>query len=428
MAVCSQCRWRSQLPRRILFLHFFLVISATSTARAQHGGPSQVEVESVVQREVAPTIELVGVLRPSLRSIVAADVEGLVIDIPLDYGAVVKKGDPICMLRDVTRRLAVVEAKAGVASLEGELESRQADARKTAYELERIMRLSKLDRSTDKERVVAEADHAASDAKVRQCEAMLDEARARLGVVEDNLSRTRITAPFDGTITAKHTEVGQWVMAGNPTLELVDLFTVRARVMVPESAIGFCNVSDAANVTVDALRRTFDGEISRVIPDADPQANTFPTDIDIPNPDGVLKAGMFVRAKVPAGPKALRMLVPKDAVLRRGPSSMVYVARGNSIDGFSAEVAPVSIVAEVMQYLAVESPVLKPGDLVVVRGNEGLRGPGPIVIVSNDKAKSAGRSDVGKGGHAPTPKAQSPVSQPPGADTTANHKVDEKRS
>ncbi|MCA9256630.1 MAG: efflux RND transporter periplasmic adaptor subunit [Phycisphaerales bacterium] len=362
-----------------------ILISSTTPAWAQFGGPTRVEVETVIRKEVAPTIELVGTLRPHLRSIVAADVDGLVVEMPFDYGATVRKGDPVCILRDVTRRLAVDQARAAAAAIEGELQARQADVRKTAFELERISRLAKLDRSSDKERVDAEADHAAAEARVRQSRAQLDEALALLAVAEDNLARTRIPAPFDGAITSKMTEVGQWVMTGVATVEIVDLNTVRARVMVPESAVAFCTPGEPAMIRVDALGRSFEGAISRVIPEADPQANTFPTDIDIPNPLGVLKAGMFVRAMAPAAPKAMRLLVPKDAVLRRGPSSIAYVVRGSDEKGYTADIAPVNVVAEVMQYLAVESPALKDGDRVVVRGNEGMHGPGPIVIVSGEK-------------------------------------------
>lgn len=380
---------------RINPLSFLLaVISVVHSVQAQYGGTPQVEVEPVVQREVAPTIQLVGALRPRLRSIVAADVDGLVIDMPFDYGAAVKKGEPVCILRDVTRQLAVDEAKAGVDALEGDVQAKQAELRKTAFELERIMRLAKLDRSTDKERVDAEANQAAAEARVRQSQAMLDEARARLAVAKDNLARTRILAPFDGSIVAKRTEVGQWVQLGEPAVEMVDLFTLRARVMVPESAVAFCTPGEAALVTVDALGRDFEGVVSRVIPEADMQANTFPTDIDISNPEGVLKAGMFVRARVPAGPKQKRLLVPKDAVLRRGPSSMVYVARQDAEKAYMAEIAPVSVVAEVLQYLAVESPVLKAGDLVIVRGNEGMRGPGPVRVVSGHEASNSPVADV----------------------------------
>ncbi|MCB9852470.1 MAG: efflux RND transporter periplasmic adaptor subunit [Phycisphaerales bacterium] len=375
--------------RTISYASLICFFSVTSSTWAQFGGPAQVEVEPVIRREVSPTIQLVGTLHPRMRSIVAADVEGLVVEMPFDYGAVVRKGDAVCILRDVTRRLAVDEAKAATDALEGELEARQADMKKTAFELERISRLAKLDRSSDKERVDAEANHAAAAARVRQSKAMLDEALAKLAVAEDNLNRTRVLAPFDGAITAKMTEVGQWVQVGEAAVEMVDLFTVRARVMVPESAVAFCDVGEAAMVTVDALGRDLEGKVSRVIPEADPQANTFPTDIDIPNSDGELKAGMFVRAMVPSGPKQSRLLVPKDAVLRRGTSSTVYVARGTAEAGFAADIAPVTVVAEVMQYLAVESPALKEGDRVIVRGNEGLRGPGPIIIVSGNQNPTA---------------------------------------
>jgi len=296
---------------------------------------------------------------------------------------VVKKGDPICRIRDVKRRLAVDEMKARAESLKSEIAARQSDVRKTEFELDRIKRLSELGRSTEKEQIDSVANHAATLARLRQAEAMSAEAEAALGVAQDNLERTVMTAPFDGAVTKKLTELGQWVDVGAAIAELVDLSVIRARINVPESAISSCNVGEDVLVSVDALGRDFKGTVSRVVPDADPQANTFPVEIDIDNADGTCRAGMFIRAMVPAGPKAKRMLVPKDAVITRGPTSMVYVAR-KAEKGHMADIAPVTIVAEVMEFVAVESPSLQPGDLAIVRGNESLRGPGPVNIVSGD--------------------------------------------
>lgn len=370
------------MQRRSILALLPLTALVFTRAYGQYG-PAQVEVEPVVEREVAPTIRLVGTFYPQRRATVAADVDGLVIEYPIDLGTKLKRGDPICRVREVTRRLAVDEITSRINGLKGDLAVRQADARKTAFELERIKRLSQLGRSAEKEQIDSEANHAASQARVRQAEAMIAEAEAALEIAEDNLARTVMTAPFDGAVTKKLTELGQWVDVGGAVAELVDLSVIRARINVPESAISFCNIGDDVLVSVDALGRDFKGAVSRIVPDADPQANTFPVEIDIENADGLCRAGMFIRAMVPAGPKAKRMLVRKDAVITRGPTSMVYVAR-KAEKGYMAEVAPVTIVAEVMESVAVESPALRPGDLAIVRGNESLRGPGPVIIVSDD--------------------------------------------
>jgi RND family efflux transporter MFP subunit len=301
--------------------------------------------------------------------------------------------------------------KARVQNLTAELAARRADARKSEFELNRIERLSKLGRSADKEQIDADSNHSAAQARVRQAEAMLAESQALLAVAQDNLERTVTNAPFDGAITNKLTELGQWLDVGSPVAELVDLSVVRARINVPESAIPFCKIGDDATVTVDALGRDFAGKVSRIIPDADKQANTFPVEIDIDNIDGLCKPGMFIRAMVPSGPATIRLLIPKDAVISRGPTNIVYVARPAE-KGHVAEIAPVTVVAEVMRFVAVESPALRPGDLAIVRGNESLRGPGPVVIASDGSEKPGPGKDGGL--------AKSPANLEPGDDSAAS--------
>lgn len=347
---------------------------------AQGHGPSRVEALPVVEREVAPTIPLVGTVRPQLRATVASEVAGRVARLPVDEGAFVSEGDLLCKLRDAPRRFEHEEAAARLSELKAALATAEAELKKAEFEKQRIDGLWKLQRSTDKEYNDTLQDYLAAKGRKERARFAAASQAAVVKRLADALACTEILAPFDGYVVAKHTEVGAWISEGGDVMDMLDLSTVRIRVGVPEASIDFCAVGASAFVTVDALGREFRGHISRVIPDADAQARTFPVDIDIPNPAGHLKAGMFVRAHVPSGPAAKRLLVPKDAVLMRGPMSIVYVVR-SAESGQTAEVLPVKIVAEVMDHVAVEARGLSAGDLVIVRGNEYLRGPGPVIAV-----------------------------------------------
>ncbi len=363
---------------RVVAAALLLVVSGRS-AFGQGHGPSQVEVAPVIEREVAPTIRLVGTVRPRMRSTVAAAVAGLVAEMAVDEGDVVKKGDLLCRLFDAPRRFAVAEAEARVAELKAQLVVERADYGKAKFESDRTEALWKLQRSTDKERNDTQADLDAAQGRVSQATSAVDAAQAVVDRLAYELTRTRVQAPFDGVVTKKETEVGAWVDQGGPVVTLLDLSTVRVRVNVPEAQIGFCEVGAEADVAIEALNLHFSGRITRVIPDADARARTFPIDVDIPNPTGSLKAGMFVRANVPSGPKSLRLLISKDAVVRRGPVPMVYVVR-SSERGKMADIVPIEIVAEVLDYVAVEATGLTEGDEVVVRGNEFMMGPGPVIV------------------------------------------------
>ncbi|MFQ5411671.1 MAG: efflux RND transporter periplasmic adaptor subunit [Phycisphaerae bacterium] len=381
---------------RVITVVLLLVVTARSASGQGHG-PSQVEVAPVIEREVAPTIRLVGTVRPRKRSTVAAAVAGLVAELSADEGDVVKKGATVCRLFDAPRRYLLAEAEARVSELKARLAVERAEYKKAAFERERIEALWKLQRSTDKERSDTQADLDAAQGRVDQAKSAVEAARAVADRLAYELSRTEVQAPFDGIVSTKETEVGAWVDQGGPVITLLDLSTVRVRVNVPEAHIGYCEVGAEADVAIEALNLHFSGRITRVIPDADARARTFPVDVDIPNPTGRLKAGLFVRASVPSGPKALRLLVPKDAIIRRGPMPMIYVVR-SSERGQMADMLPVKIVSEVIDYVAVESTDLSAGDSVVVRGNEFLIGPGPVIAKPSVRHQARSDSHSASGG------------------------------
>jgi len=347
-------------------------------ALAQGPGPNRVEAVPAVEREVAPTIRLVGTVRPRVQTTVASEVSGRVAELPVDEGDFVAKGALLCKLRDAPRRFSHDEAVARLSELQAGLAVARAGLKKAEFEKNRTERLWKKQQSTDKERTDTLADFVAAKAAVDQARFAVDAQKAVVDRLADALAQTEIHAPFSGYVVAKRTEVGAWVQQGGGIVDLLDLSVARIRINVPESYIPFCQIGAEARVTIEALDKSFAGRISRVVPNADAQARTFPVDIDIPNKTAQLKAGMFVRAMVPSGPKGRHLLIPKDAVVMRGPMPMIFVVR-RSKEGQMADMLPVKVLDEVLDAVAVRARGLAAGDWVVVRGNERMRGPGPVI-------------------------------------------------
>ncbi len=356
----------------------FVVLISCGIVRAQGYGPRAVEVMSVVEREVAPTIQLVGTVRPQCSVTVASEIAGVVERLPADEGMFVKKGTSLCSLRDAPLRFALAESESSVNELEAALGAAGSDLSKAQFEHDRTERLFKLDRSSEKERSDTIADLESAKARQRQAEWALAAAKAVASLRADRLARASIAAPFDGYIVAKLTERGAWVDSGGDVVELVDLSTVRVRVNVPEAFVNFCRVGELAMVEVESQTKGYVRSISRVIPRADERARTFPIDIDVENPDALLKAGMFVRASVPSGARGRQLLAHKNAVVMRGPSPTVFVVRSTE-KGQTAEEIKVKVEFEVHDHVALSAANLAAGDVVVVRGNEFLRAATPII-------------------------------------------------
>lgn len=387
-------RGKTQTPRaapirsiRSIIVATILVVFPAQHVSAQ-GGPAKVVVSPAAVMAVEPTMRLTGTVRPRLRSLVATEVAGLVEELPVDVGDPVRKGDLLCKLRDVVRVAAHEEAVARREELAEICEERRALLSKAEFERKRIAGLFEGDRSTEKEMNDAAADCRAAERRVKQAERALMAQDAVIKVLEDNLRRTEIRAPFDGCIVSKQTEIGSWVDVGGTIVELVDLSVARARINVPESIVDHCTVGDPALVTVDALGEDFSARITRVSPDGDERARTFPIEIDIENPGGRIRAGMFVKAAVPAGKRQERLVVPKDAVVERGPVRMIFVVRDGD-SGPAASPIPVTVVSEIEDKVAVEAPGLKDKDRVVVRGNEYMFGPSAVIIMPEEGAEPA---------------------------------------
>lgn len=380
MFTCSVCERKAFTGGCALYLAFSASLGWLDSAaecQAQDRGPSPVQVAAVRAKEVAPTLRVTGTVRPQSRTVVASEVAGLVAELPVDVGDRVIQGQLLCRLRDAQRRFAHDQALARRGEMTAAVAAQEADVAKAKFEMERVARLGE-QHGTGKEQQDTRADFEAAKARLEQARFAVEGQDAVVRAMADDLARTEIHAPFDGYVVAKRTEVGSWVNQGGEVVEMVCVSTVRIRVPVIESAVPFCTLGEEVVIQVEATGKSFVGKISRVIPDADERARTFPVEIDVPNPHGELKPGMFVRAAVPSGPKAERLLAPKDAVVVRGPTSMVYVVRPGE-SGAMAVPMPVEVVSEVVDYVAVMSPGLAAGDQVVVRGNEYMFGPTPVM-------------------------------------------------
>lgn len=387
---------------------------------------AQMPVTKVVVAEAktleAPcTMPVVGTVEPVRRSRVSSEIAGLVSEMPGREGDLVAKGGVVCKLNDDTLTLRLAEEEAELAALKSRHEELLAGTRKEElvrlkafldeamarherwkFEMERIERLYADRDSNDREyfdtkaeflaakrreiaaqaaynlgvegprkETIAEAAHA-----VAEQQAVVDRAASDLG-------KTVIRAPFTGYIVDRLTEVGEWIRMGDPVAEMVDLSSVLVRVDVPESALPhLVSHRGPVRVWIDALQRSFSGRIKHILRQADPYARTFPVKIEVDNSDGMIAGGMFARATVPSGPKESVIAVPKDAVVER--DGIVYVAmlgRGRE-GGTTGVLAPVTLGADVGDWIAITSNNVEPGAGVITRGTERiLPFPTPVEVV-----------------------------------------------
>ena len=209
---------------------------------------------------------------------------------------------------------------------------------------------------------MAEARQKAPDLVVPQT---VDDLRGRWEVAQAQLQRTqtllqyaRIVAPFAGVITARFVDPGAFIPAATAgstpqnaaMLTLMDFSRLRVQVFVPEELVPFIRNGIPAQIGVEELPgRTFRGSVTRFANALDEATKTMLTEIELPNPSGELRPGMYARVQLEVERKKGALLVPVQAlVVEKAGSSVFIVADGRAkrtpvrtgfTDGVNVEIA-----------------------------------------------------------------------------------------
>ena len=194
-------------------------------------------------------------------------------------------------------------------------------------------------------------------------------AAAELAKAKVLLGYTVVASPYDGVVTKRHFSRGDFVRGADGGGERLPLLAVertdlmRVVVQVPDRDVPYVTVGDPAALEIDALPgRTFAAKVSRYADSEDPASRLMRTEVDVPNPDGALRRGMYGRATLTlAAGAAAAVRVPSGAVDRAGKSPTVRVLRGGAVAA-----APVTLGAD----NGIEAEVLAgltTADRVVVR-------------------------------------------------------------
>ena len=355
---------------------------------AKKGGARVVSVRVAEARVGAIPQELLlaGALKPKELVEVNAKVTGRVQKLNFQIGDRVKRGDLIALLDDdelvqqVNRAMAsLTVAKAAAAQREAELANSRAD----------LVRFEALFR----EGLVPQRDLEAHQTAARVVESQLQLARAQQAQATAELNelrirreQTRIVAPMNGWVARRHVDVGALVSPSTPILTLVNLATMVTLASVPEREVGALRVGMDAEVYLDAFGdRLFTGHVARISPVLDAATRSALVEIEIPNPDGRLKAEMFARVKLNTASTRQTVLIPREALVYRGEQPGVYIVREGAPEFRTIETGT-------MQGDLVEALTnLQPGTKIVATGASMLTEGDRIRVVGEGKGGGEGK-------------------------------------
>jgi multidrug efflux pump subunit AcrA (membrane-fusion protein) len=319
--------------------------------------PVPAHFERVQAKMLEQSIELSGTLAAAEMSEVASLVAGAVSAVHVDVGSRVKKGDPLIELdrRESSLRAAQASAqrrqaveRLGEGLTAGKFDPEQVPevrAAKEANDLaqadaERTKALvasgAVSQAAWDQARTRAEqakAQYATAVAGAKQAQAALAGASAATGLAGKSLSDTVIRAPFDGSVAERRISLGEYVTPGRVVTVVVSDNPLRLKIDVPEADIGKVKPEARVEALVVAYPgRLFEGKIKRIGASVRQQSRSLPVEAELPNDDGSLRPGMFVRVRmVVPGATSKALLVPQQAVGTTGASSRLFVKMGDRV-------------------------------------------------------------------------------------------------
>lgn len=294
-----------------------------------------VRIRSVMARSRTDALILNGRTEESRKVTLRAETAGPVIEVPGVEGRVIEAGDIIARQSIEDRNARLAEAVALVKQREIEYRAATQLAKKGFR----------------------------SGTQLAEARAKLDAARAATKSMRIDLSRTTIKAPFRGVLETRYVETGDFIKAGDNVAKIVDLDPVLAVGFASERDVGSVVIGATGNVTlVDGTAAS--GSIRYIASVADPDTRSFRVELEIPNPDHGIRAGLTGRLTLPL--PAIRAHVLSPAVLTLADDGRIGVRIVD--DGDIVRFKPVSILAESNEGVWISG--LNDGDRLITTGHE----------------------------------------------------------
>ncbi len=371
----------------IALIAVFSANFAATATLAQDASP--VRVDAVRREVVQHHRQVTGDLRAVARSRIAALESGIVVAAPVVEGQRVGQGDVLARLDDRRLSIQLRQIEAQLSVLESLMAEREAQLLLSQSDLDMYERLAERGAVNPKE--IADARLEVSIAQARRDQAVRDieVTNAAADLLRRRLADTVIRAPFDGVITSRLAEVGEWIGEGQAIAEIVAVGAFDVWLNVPQRNAAAVSAKDLrVGVHIEATDQDYTSSSTRVIRDVDPLARTFSLIVRIEDDEDVLSPGMSVVAWLPTGASVEQLTIHKDAILRNETGAYVYVVRSTSPEQSHAVAVPVQTLFDVHDRVVVQAPGLEAGEVVVVEGNERLAPMQPVRAIVATRAAS----------------------------------------
>lgn len=295
-----------------------------------------VEVTAIERRSMERERTLSGALEAEARLVVAPKVGGRIEKLMLDLADPVERGQVVAVLDDDEFAQAVIQAEAELAVAKANRIQAENALKISRRENDRIVELRERGISSDSEYDLALSDLLEKEARFQVAEAQVSRAEAIVEAARIRLDYTNVRAEWpegdsSRMVAERYVDEGETVAANDPLFLIVRLDPIVAVISVTERDYGLLKVGQSAQFRTDAFPgEIFHGRIARIAPVFRQSSRQARVELSLPNPDGRLKPGMFVRASIILERAENVVAVPEAALARRGQDDGIFLVNGNS--------------------------------------------------------------------------------------------------
>ncbi len=306
-----------------------------SIAQTKKGGkPVAVTVEKAAIRTITQIVSATGKVYPETEVKLSPEVSGEIVELPVKEGDVVKRGQLLFKINPQLSRTQVDQAQSALSAAKAASLRAKAEQLRTAEEYRRAEQLFAQKLISETEYLAAKTSAEVAKANAEAALFDVERLQSQLKQAREQLSRTVVTSPINGTVTVLSAKLGERVvgsiqMAGTEILRVADLSVMEMRVDVNENDIVNVKLGDTARVTIDAYPNRKFTAIVREIANAaktkglgtQEEVTNFEVKIRILDHNGLLRPGMSGSADIETFTAKDVLSVPIQSVTVRASES-----------------------------------------------------------------------------------------------------------
>jgi RND family efflux transporter MFP subunit len=351
-----------------------------ATAERERDFAPRVRVATVEANPGIVSVSLPGTTAAFTAAEIYARATGYIAKRDVDIGDRVKQGELLAQLAVPELDDQISQNEATLNQLKSALEQAQANLKLSQVTWDRDRPLVKEGWTTQQQGTVDVQTLKSQQAAVNVAQANVAAQENLLRMLRQNRDYALVVAPFDGVITQRNIDVGSLVQgntnSGTFMFEVVQKDVIRVFVYVPQdAAFGVAPGIDAIVRVPELPDREFPGKVTRIADAQQSGTRTLLTEIDLPNPDGALRSGVYCTVELKIPRRAQSLMVPAEALIFNRDGLQVAVVKDSQ-----SEIRKVRVTRDLGTQVEVDAGV-KPGDRVILEP--------PVNLVEGSKVRLA---------------------------------------